>query len=62
MTKAEMIERFKAFCQSKAAKAEALEEYDWTPLSVGFFIALGASVDDAEEMATTVRYTFHYWW
>jgi hypothetical protein len=61
ITKEQATEKFKAFCHSSAAKDPELDELDWYDMSVGFFLALGLSVEDAYDVATKCRYTHKYW-
>lgn len=34
---------------------------DWYSMSIGFFLAKGATVDQAYDLASKARYTYQYW-
>jgi hypothetical protein len=38
------------------------DELDWFSLSVGFFLANGASIGEALGLAITARYNYQYWY
>lgn len=61
ITKETATELFKNFCQSEKAKDPELDELDWYDMSIGFFLALGLSVEDAYAVATECMYTRQYW-
>ena len=61
MTKEEAKEKFRMFCVSEGAKEIVLEDCDWCDLSIGYFLALGMSIDEANDLALDVRYKEHYW-
>lgn len=51
---------FKEFCL-ECIDDERLKEIDWYDMSLGFFIALGLPIEQAEELACHVRYDENYW-
>jgi hypothetical protein len=46
-----MLDRWDAFYTSSLSRHEAMETADWGSMAVGFFIALGADVETAIELA-----------
>lgn len=54
------VEKFKAFCLSSTLDDKS-DELDWYALSIGFFLALGLTEDEAFELALHVRYDKGYW-
>lgn len=61
MTKDEAMTRFRRDVCDKSEEIDSEEEHEWWALSYGFFLALGFSPDDANVMATEVRYEHEYW-
>lgn len=41
--------------------AEELKDVDWYAPSIGFFLAKGASIEVAVDLALKARYDHHYW-
>lgn len=62
-----VMAQFEAFCKADQNeplddnKIDPAEEQDWMSLSLGFFIALGATSAEAHDMALEARYTHKYW-
>jgi len=46
-----LLDRWDAFYTSSLSRHEAMETADWESMAVGFFIALGADVETAIELA-----------
>lgn len=64
MTKYEMLCKFRdEVCMNKALNSEdsILADSDWFDMSLGYFLALGASPDCASELALEARYKKQYW-
>lgn len=55
------LQKFKVQVCDRAAEVDPSDEYDWFALSLGFFIALGLTLDDANALAIEARYDHHYW-
>ncbi len=53
-------EAFKRFCL-QYGEDERFEDLNWYDMSVGFFMALGLTPDEARELANECRYTNQYW-
>lgn len=53
------VEKFKALCVS--GNVDRNEELDWYDMSIGFFLALGLTETEANEMAIYARYDEGYW-
>lgn len=62
MTKKKLLEEFKKFAieNGKIVDSE-LTELDWYDMSIGWFLAKGASLNQAVECALDARYKHEYW-
>lgn len=61
VTKKYALEKFKKEVCENSKEIDPNEEYDWYSLSLGFFLALGANVEDASKWCIEVRYDHRYW-
>ena len=64
LDKKELLEAFKnevCIIKRTEQEEEELEDFEWYDMSVGFFLAKGASVEMAIDLACEARYTHHYW-
>lgn len=58
----ELMQKFQAFCENPPADPEEdLDQRDWYDMSIGFFLALGATVAQAHHLAVKARYEHQYW-
>jgi hypothetical protein len=59
-----LIEQFKnEVCGDFGIKLDdEILEIDWYSLSIGWFLAKGASVQDAADLAREARYKHQYWY
>lgn len=61
------FKRFRQFCiesdslPKDSEDKETLDDTDWKDMSLGFFIAMGVSIEDAYRLSTIVRYDYGYW-
>lgn len=55
------LKDFKKFCKANTKKESFLEELDWYALSVGWFLAKGATLEEANTLACKARYDYGYW-
>lgn len=44
-----------------AASIDPTRELDWFSLSIGYFLAEGVPIEEAEVLAEETRYTHGYW-
>ncbi len=56
-----LLEEFKKEVCERAKEVDPQEELDWYALSIGFFLAKGATLEEAEKLAVEARYTHQYW-
>lgn len=61
MSEEELLEAFKNEVCEKAKEVDPDSSQDWYSLSIGFFVAKGASPEVAHHLATTARYAYQYW-
>jgi hypothetical protein len=59
--KNKLFELFKSKVCMKEDKIDPNSELDWYSLSLGFFLALDITPDDAHELSIEARYNHHYW-
>lgn len=52
---------FKTEVCDKSQDIDPEEDEDWSSLSLGYFLAKGLSIEEAQNLACEVRYTHHYW-
>jgi len=57
----DIILEFKKDICDKSKDIDPNEELQWRDMSIGYFLAKGVDVNIAHELATIVRYYFHYW-
>ena len=61
------FKRFRQFCiesdslPKDSEDKETLDDTNWKDMSLGFFIAMGVSIEDAYRLSTIVRYDYGYW-
>jgi hypothetical protein len=56
-----LLEEFRMGICLRHKQVDPDEELDWFSLSYGFFIARGASIDDAHTLSRHARYDLQYW-
>lgn len=56
-----LLEAFRKDVCAKSAKIDPDESLDWFALSIGFFLARGATISKAHTLAIKARYKHHYW-
>ena len=57
----EALEKFKTEICNRSKEVDPESERDWYCMSYGFFLALGLSIEDAEDAACKARYDHQYW-
>ena len=60
-TNKDFLEEFKVEICDKSSEIDPDAERDWFDLSYGFFLARGATVEQAIDLAIEARYKNHYW-
>lgn len=55
-----LLEEFKKFCE-KHGGDPLLDDLLWFDMSIGWFLAKGASIEEAEINAVKARYDYEYW-
>lgn len=61
MSREELLAAFRKDVCDKHAAVDPDAERDWMDLSYGYFLAKGATPDEAWEVAIEARYTHGYW-
>jgi hypothetical protein len=59
--KNEMFDLFKLKVCMRENQIDPSSELDWYSLSLGFFLALDITPDEAHELSREARYNHHYW-
>jgi len=54
-------ERFRKEVCLRSLEIDPDDEIDWRDLSMGFFLACGLTIEQANVLASDVRYNEHYW-
>lgn len=55
------IAKFRFEVCDRAKDVDPGDERDWYCMSVGYFLAMGCSIDEAYVIANHVRYDCEYW-
>lgn len=55
-----LLEGFKEFCEENTDET-LLEEIQWYDMSLGWFLARGADIETAIDLAVAARYDYGYW-
>lgn len=56
-----MLAKFKTEVCERSEQVDPGGDLDWYGLSIGFFLACGATPDQANDLAIEARYTHKYW-
>lgn len=57
----EAVKRFRKEVCEVCGKVDPGDQYDWFSLSLGFFLALGLSLDVSHRLSLWCRYDQQYW-
>jgi hypothetical protein len=55
------LREFKRKVCDNSKEVDSSNELEWYSLSIGFFLAMGLSVDQAYDYAIAARYDYKYW-
>jgi len=61
MNQTELLEKFRKEICERSKEIDEDSQQDWYSLSLGFFLACGATPQQAHELSIEVRYKHKYW-
>jgi hypothetical protein len=61
MTNEEALQSFKRNVCDRAEEVDPDDQYDWFSLSMGYFLAIGCTLNQAHNLSLDARYKEGYW-